>query len=348
MIAPWWRVLASRPSPSPPEPAVGAQLADGHELDDARLDVVEPVVVGVEHGAHVGQVEVVVTAGAPRQFEDAVQPGADPAMLRGLRAGALESVDLLGDRVVGGLRRLQLGQLRAVLGHDVAVALAELLANRLQLLAQEVFALLLVDAFGDVVADRLGHLQLGHVVARPVEKNLDPLADVDGGEHRGPEFVVELGPRGDIVGEGTRMARHPQQFREPPGPAQLGDDPEHAAELAAERLDAWSRPRIGDRLGIGVGGPPFGLVQGSDAGPTLDAHDGGGIAGRQRTDVGDLGDNGDLATAGVQQHARVVGAASRRDRRAQLLRTERQGHHGARAARQRGSRRPVGARCWAS
>ena len=172
-----------------------------------------------------------------------------------LRAGALEPVDLLGDRVVCRLRRLQLGQLRAELGDDVAVALAELLANRLQLLAQEVLALLLVDALGDVVADRLGDLQLGDVVARPVEDQLDPLADVDRGEHCGTALVVELGPRGDTVGEGARMARDPQQLGEPPGPAQLGDDPEHAAQLAGERLDARGRPRVGDRLGVGVGRP---------------------------------------------------------------------------------------------
>ena len=188
-------------------------------------------------------------------------------MLRGLRAGALEPVDLLGDRVVCRLRRLQLGQLRAVLGHDVAVALTEFLANRLQLLAQEVLALLLVDALGDVVADRLGDLQLGDVIARPVEHQLDTLADVDRGEHGGTALVVELGPRGHTVGERARMAADPQQLGQPAGPAQLGDDTEHAAQLAGERLDAWSRPRVGDRLGVGVGRCPVPTGAGHRSGP---------------------------------------------------------------------------------
>ena len=169
----------------PSSAALAAQLAHGHELDDPRLHVIEPVVVGVEHGAHVGEVEVVVAARVPRQLEDTVEPGADPAVLRRLRARALEPVDLLGDRVVSRLRREQLGQLRAVLGDDVAVALAQLLADRLQLLTQQELTLLLVDAFGHVVADRLGDLQLGDVVARPVENELDTLADVDGAEHGG-------------------------------------------------------------------------------------------------------------------------------------------------------------------
>ena len=84
MIAPCWRgVRRGAESPSPPrwQATLAAQLAHGHELDDARLDVVEPVVVGVEHGADVGEVEVVVAARVPRQLEDAVEPRADPAVL---------------------------------------------------------------------------------------------------------------------------------------------------------------------------------------------------------------------------------------------------------------------------
>ena len=55
--------------------------------------------VGVEHGPGVVEVEVVVGALAPRQLEDGVEPGADPAVLGGLRAGALEPVDLALDRL---------------------------------------------------------------------------------------------------------------------------------------------------------------------------------------------------------------------------------------------------------
>ena len=46
----------------------------------------------------VGHVELVVGAHAPRQLEDGVEPGADPAALGALLAGALQPVDLLLDR----------------------------------------------------------------------------------------------------------------------------------------------------------------------------------------------------------------------------------------------------------
>ena len=64
---------------------------------------------------------------------------------------------------------------------DVVVALAELLADRRQLLAQQVLALLLVDALGDVGADLRGDLQLGEVVLGPLGDQIDALADIDGG-----------------------------------------------------------------------------------------------------------------------------------------------------------------------
>ena len=103
-----------------------------------------------------------------------------------------------------------------------------------------------------------------------------------------------------------------QQLGQPARPAQLGDDAEDAAQLARERLDSRRRSRVDDQLGVGVGGAPFGLVQRPDAGAALDADDGRRVARRQRADIGDLGDDGDLAAAGVQQDAGLARAAARR------------------------------------
>ena len=89
---------------------------------------------------------------------------------------------LLGEREVSGLR--------AVVVERVVVALAELLADRGHLLAQQELALGLVHALGDVVADALGHHQLGERLARPRQHQLQPLVDVDGLEHR--ELGLEL------------------------------------------------------------------------------------------------------------------------------------------------------------
>ncbi len=58
------------------------QLANRQELDDAILDLIETVVVGVEDRARRIEIELIVGAGVPGQFEDAVEPRADPRMLR--------------------------------------------------------------------------------------------------------------------------------------------------------------------------------------------------------------------------------------------------------------------------
>ena len=60
-----------------------------------------------------------------------------------------------------------------------AVVLAELLADRLELLAQHVLALLLVRLRLDVVAHLLAHLQLGQPLALELDGELDPLDDVE-------------------------------------------------------------------------------------------------------------------------------------------------------------------------
>ena len=55
-----------------------SKLARGEKLDDAILHVVEAVVVVVEHGLRVVEINVVIAALAPRHLEDAVEPRANP------------------------------------------------------------------------------------------------------------------------------------------------------------------------------------------------------------------------------------------------------------------------------
>ncbi len=88
-----------------------------------------------------------------------------PSLLEGLL------LDLL--RHLGGL------DLRAVLLRDRALVLAELLADRLHLLAQEVLALLVLGALLDVLADALAHLQLGQRLALQAHRELEARGDVE-------------------------------------------------------------------------------------------------------------------------------------------------------------------------
>ncbi len=78
-----------------------------------------------------------------------------------------------------GVGHARVGNLLAIFVHDGAVVLAELLANRVHLLAEEVLALLLLRAVLDIVADPLAHLQLGEAFALELERERQPFDDVE-------------------------------------------------------------------------------------------------------------------------------------------------------------------------
>ena len=127
--------------------------------------------VGVEHLARAPATSVLSSVRVvPRQLEHGVEPGADPAGLRALVAGALQLADLaqrgLAD-LVGQVGRLDAG---AVVVGAVRLVLAELLADGGELLAQQELALALLHALAHVVADLLGDLELGQVLAGPVDR----------------------------------------------------------------------------------------------------------------------------------------------------------------------------------
>ena len=106
--------------------ALGLQLAHGEVLEDALLHVLQPVVVGLEDARRLGDVEAVLGLDAPGDLEHGVEPGADPARLGALVAGALELVDLALDglaHVLGQVARLELGPVVVGVG-VVAVARA--------------------------------------------------------------------------------------------------------------------------------------------------------------------------------------------------------------------------------
>ena len=86
-----------------------------------------------------------------------------------LLAEPLEPAELLLGLLAHGLGHPGLFDLGPVLLDDRRVVLAELLADRLHLLAQEVVALLLLGAGLDVVADPLADLELGQPLALEAE-----------------------------------------------------------------------------------------------------------------------------------------------------------------------------------
>ena len=161
-----------------------APLAHRQVLDDPFLHVVKAGVVLVEYLPRAGDVVGVLGPLVPRDVEDGVEPGADPADFRRLVRGPLELVDLAQRGRLDRLRQVGLfdpGPVVVLLGAlAVAAQLVELLADRGELLAEQEFLLLLLHALGHVLADGLRDVKLGQVVLDPADRGLKPAFHVGG------------------------------------------------------------------------------------------------------------------------------------------------------------------------
>ncbi len=217
--------------------ALLAQLADRDELGDPALDVVEAGVVGVEHLAGVGGVEPLLGALRPRHRDQPVEVVADHRGLGRLLALALEPAQLflglLGDR----LGHPRLGDLRLVLLDQAALVLAQLLADRVHLFAQEVLALLFLGAGLDVVADLAAHLQLGQPLALQLDRGLEPGGDVERVEQAQLLLEAEIGAEAGGVGQGAGLVDRAQEGGDAAVvAAQLENLLDHGAVLAHQLL----------------------------------------------------------------------------------------------------------------
>src|SRR4051794_24769481 len=160
---------------------VALEPAHGQELEDAVLDLLDVVVVGVEHLARVREVEVVLGAHAPRQRGDPLQVAADDAVLGRLGGQLLEAVQLalgLLAHVVGQRDLVELvAQVAGLFGG--LVELPELLLDGLELLAQHVLALALVDLRLDLGLDLGADRDPLELARQRLGQAPQPAADVD-------------------------------------------------------------------------------------------------------------------------------------------------------------------------
>jgi hypothetical protein len=138
---------------------VGRELADAEVLEDALLDPLEAVVVGLEQLAGGGEVELVRggRARAPREVGDPLEVGAGDRRLAALRVHAAQAAELaggggagLGRQVEGGEALLELREAALV---GLAVGLAELGLDGAQLVAQEGVVLVLRQVLADVAVE---------------------------------------------------------------------------------------------------------------------------------------------------------------------------------------------------
>ena len=129
------------------------QLAHSQQLENAFLDLLQAVVLTVQHLAGVGLVKVVLGGGVPRQGQAGIQIAADNAALGAAALHTGQTVTLFQQLFGGFFIKVQCLDFPAVcigLGAGV-LGVAELLADDIHLLAQVVFALALVHAGVDLV-----------------------------------------------------------------------------------------------------------------------------------------------------------------------------------------------------
>ena len=186
--------------------------------------------------------------------------------------------------------------LGAVLVRDRGVVVAELLADRVHLLAQEVLALLLLSAVLHVLADALAHLQLGQALALELDGQLEAVCDVERAQQLDLLLVGEVGRVAGRVGQRSWLGDRAQERGDASVvAAQLEDLLDYGAVFALELARA-----LVDRLCVGAlvdldaqlaGGPGLG---GADQRAVL-AGDGDRTAAAGKADLlGDLGDRADL------------------------------------------------------
>jgi hypothetical protein len=199
-------------------------------------------VVLVEGLLRFTEVGVVFGADRPRHLQHRVEPGADPAGLRGGVTGPLELADLAHRGLVDLLGQLGGLDTGAVVRRAVGLVLTELLADRGQLLPQQELALRLLQALADVGVDALGDLLLGEVLAHPPGQQLQPLRDVFGRQEldlllqREPRCVAgRVGQLGQVGHPLDRVDHLPstallQDAREPaPAPSRRARAPRSAS-----------------------------------------------------------------------------------------------------------------------
>ena len=127
----------------------------------------------------------------------------------------------------------------------IAVVVTELLADRGQLLAQQVLPLLLLDPFGHVGSDLLVDLELGQVVLGPGQDQLDAGSHLGGLQDREAMIVRGLRPRGDEVGQCARLAGGAQDLRQAAGAAQGRDLLQHHPQLSDHCVHAGAGAAVG-------------------------------------------------------------------------------------------------------
>ncbi len=137
-----------------------AQLPHSQILGDAPLHVVEAGVIGVQHLARVLGIQALLRSLRPGNREQPVQIGPDQRPFGVRLPHPLEPPELTLGLLLDRLRHGRGGDLLPILLGYRTLVFAELLADRLHLLTQQVLALLFLDPGLPLLANALPNAQL--------------------------------------------------------------------------------------------------------------------------------------------------------------------------------------------
>ena len=284
----------------------------------------EAGVVGVEHLARVGGVEALLGALAPRHGDQPVEVVADHLRLARLLAHALEAAQLALGLLAHLVGHAGLVDLAAVLVDDRAVVLAQLLADRLHLLAQEVLALLLAAA-PDSTSSRMRRRTCSSARRSRCSARASSRRSVTSSVSSSSTFCVEAQVGRVAGGVGQR--------------AGLGDRAQELRRRGHRRRAARGSPRDGAVLALELRVRPSTGTSSGDS-VDLDAQPAAGVGVRRAGDAARR-----RPRAGRRAPRRADARARRRGRSSRPTRScRRDGGRGAPAPRRRRPR--AGSRPW--
>ena len=217
-------------------------------LEDAVLDLVEAVVVFVEHLLGEGQVLLDLGLLRPRQVDQRIDVVAHHRRFGRHRRHQLQLLELRVGLLLGLLGHLGGDDLLLELLHVGAFfAVAELLLDRLDLLVEVVLALALLHLPLDAAADALFHLQDVDLVLELLEQLLEPLVDLDEVEHGLLVLELERQVGSDGVGQTAGIVDAADRGQD------LGRDLLVELDVLVELLGDGAAQGLDLALGFGLG-----------------------------------------------------------------------------------------------
>jgi len=155
------------------------------------------------------------------------------------------------------VRHFRGADLRAVFRDDVAVTFAELLLDRVHLLAEQELALPLLHPLVDLGADLVLERRFGQDVAGPGDQHLEPFLHVEGFEHLDLALQGEVRRVAGHVGKLARFVDGTDHLHRLGRAADLQQVLDQRAVLASQQMGS-----LAERIALG-----YGLRQDSQRGP---------------------------------------------------------------------------------